>query len=169
METRTQRDSAVSKWVALPAVPKSVRPHTTIAEPDYVDLFTLTTPRAQTYSAEEWTRTVLEAAPLARRSARALWRVIGLRLGPNGSPEHVQGWRIAAGGDGWLRLETASWYLTAQAVCLLEEDSVSLSLVLHYDRSPVAELVWAFVAGPHQRAVPVMLRQADEILKAAAG
>ena len=40
------------------------------------------------------------------------------------------------------RAETASWYLTAQAVCLVEEGQVSISLSFRYDR-PIAALVWA--------------------------
>lgn len=108
-------------------------------------------------------RAVLERAPVSRRNARRLWRVLGLRLGPRHSPGHVQGWKIAASGDDWLRIETASWYLTAQAVCLVEEGRVSLSLSLRYDRR-VAALVWALVSGPHQRAVPVMLQQAVRLM-----
>ena len=92
-----------------------------------------------------------------------LWRLIGLRLGPPHSPDHVQGWKIAERADNWLRIETASWYLTAQAVCLVNGDQVSLSLSLRYDR-PVAAVVWARVSGPHQRAVPVMLHQAVKLM-----
>jgi hypothetical protein len=155
--------SAVASHVGASDVPEAVRSLTTLGPPDYVDLFTVTTPLAATRSAEEWARAVLERSPLADRHARRLWRVIGLRLGPPGSPDHVQGWKIAARGDHWVRLETGSWYLTAQAVCLVEAGQVSLSLSLRHDRR-IAALVWAPVAGPHQRAVPVMLRQAVEIV-----
>jgi hypothetical protein len=53
--------------------------------------------------------------------------------------------------------------MTAQAVCLVEEGQVSISLSLRYDR-PIAALVWALVSGPHQRAVPVMLCRAVELM-----
>jgi hypothetical protein len=75
----------------------------------------------------------------------------------------VEGWKITARSDNWLRVETASWYLTAQAVCLVEEGQVSMSLSLRYDR-PIAALVWAVVSGPHQRAVPDMLRAAVKLI-----
>jgi hypothetical protein len=156
---------AVSSRVGVRDVPEVVRALTTLVEPDYVDLFTVRAPMAADTSAEEWARAVLEQTPVARRNARKLWRLLGLRLGPPQSPEHVQGWRIAARGDNWLRVETGSWYLTAQAVCLVEEGQVSLSLSLRYDR-PVGALVWALVSGPHQRAVPVMLRQAVDLIGA---
>ena len=149
--------------IAYGRVPDAIRSLTTLADPDYVDLFTVTTPTATDHSAEEWARAVLERAPLSRRNARVLWRLMGLRLGPRHSPDHVQGWKIAARGDNWLRVETASWYVTAQAVCSVEEGQVSLSLSLRYD-SPVATIVWALVSGPHQRGVPVMLRQAVRLV-----
>ena len=163
-----QAMATVSSLVGVHEVPEAVRGLTTLAEPDYVDLFTVTTPMATDHCAEEWARAVLEQAPVARDNARRLWRLIGLRLGPPQSPDHVQGWRIAARGDNWLRVETASWYLTAQAVCLVDQAQVSLSLSLRYDRPPAA-LVWAFVSGPHQRAVPVMLGQAVKLMTTEAG
>jgi hypothetical protein len=149
----------VSTVVGVDEVPRSVRSLTSLADPDYIDLFTVTTPGARNRSPDEWARAVLEQTPLARRNARVLWRLMGLRLGPQSSPDHVQGWRISARGDNWLRAETASWYMTAQAVCLIEEGSVSASLSLRYDH-PVAVLVWAVVSASHQRAMPIMLRQA---------
>lgn len=106
---------------------------------------------------------MLEQAPLSCRNTRKFWRLIGLRLGPPHSPDHGQGWKIAARGDNWLRVETASWYMTAQAVCLVEETQVSLSLSLRHDHR-VGALVWALVSGPHQRAVPVMLHQAVKLM-----
>jgi hypothetical protein len=159
--------SAVSSIVGEHDVPESVRTLITLDGPDYVDLFTAEAPTATTEgaSAEEWARAILERAPVSRRNARRFWRLMGLRLGPPGSPEHVQGWKIAARGGNWVRLETGSWYLTAQAVCLVESGRVSLSLSVRRDRQ-VAALVWAFVEGPHRRAVPVMLHQAVKLMTA---
>ena len=153
--------STVSGLVGVHDVPEAVRSLTTLTDPDDVDLFTITTPAAADRSAEEWACAVLEHG--GGRPARALWRLMGLRLGPRHSPGHVQGWKIAARGANWLRVETASWYLTAQAVCLVDEGQVSMSLSLRYDR-PIAALVWAVVSGPHQRAVPDMLREAVKLI-----
>ena len=99
--------------------------------PDYIDSFTLHTSAARERSAERWARAVLEEAPLSRRSARRMWQLMGLRLGPPPySAGHVQGWTIADTGANWIRLETQSWYLSAQAVCVLDdvEPAPSLSL-----------------------------------------
>ena len=153
--------STVSSLVGVHDVPEAVRSLITLTDPDYTDLFTITTPAAADRSAEEWARAVLEHA--GGRPARVLWRLMGLRLGPRHSPGHVEGWKIAARGDNWLRVETASWYLTAQAICLVEEGQVSISLSLRYDR-PIAALAWAVVSGLHQRAIPDMLRQAAGLM-----
>ncbi|HWC39229.1 MAG TPA: hypothetical protein VG476_11900 [Acidimicrobiales bacterium] len=153
----------VSTVVGVDEVQGAVRSIVTLAEPDYVDVFTLSTPLAEERPAEEWARAVLERSALARRNARRLWRLMGLRLGPRSSPDHVQGWKISGRSADWLRVETASWYMSAQAVFLVERGQVSISLSLRYD-NPVARLVWGVVSGPHQRAVPVMLRQAVGVL-----
>ena len=153
--------STVACRFGMQGVPERVHALCTFDAPDYIDSFTVHTSDARERSAEGWARAVLEEAELSRRSARRLWRLIGLRLGPKPhSAAHVQGWSIADTGADWIRLETASWYLYAQAVCLVDESEVSLSLSLRYRRAPVARFVWAFVEKPHQRAVPIMLRQA---------
>jgi hypothetical protein len=163
---QTRAGSASSKPTVLQRrdIPEAIRSLSTLAVPDYVDLFTALTSEATDRSPEQWARAVLEEAPLSGQNARVLWRLMGLRLGPRHSPDHVQGWKIAEHGDNWIRVETASWYMTAQAVCLVEEGQVSVSLSLRYE-NPIARLVWAFVAGPHQRAVPVMLRQAVRLIE----
>ena len=63
--------STVSGLVGVHDVPEAVRSLTTLTDPDYVDLFTITTPAAADRSAEEWARAVLEHAD--GRPARALW------------------------------------------------------------------------------------------------
>jgi hypothetical protein len=153
------RSIPVSTVVGVDEVPGAVRSIVTLADPDYMDLFTVSTPIAKDRSAEQWIRAVLEQSAVARHNARRVWRLMGLRLGPQDSADHVQGWKISGRGADWVRVETASWYLTAQAICLVEQGRVSISLALRYDH-PAARLAWAVVSGPHQRALPVMLRQA---------
>jgi hypothetical protein len=150
-------------------VPDRVRKLSSFDAPDYIDSFTLHTSATRERSAERWARAVLEEASLSRRSARRMWQLMGLRLGPPPySAGHVQGWTIAHTGANWIRLETQSWYLSAQAVCVLDDvepaPSLSLSLSLRYDRKPAGRFVWAVVQGPHQRAVPIMLRQAAALV-----
>jgi len=166
MNVRPDHDACVSRVSKVEEIPDSVRYHVTLPETDYVDLFTLET-GSHDRSAEQWARAVLELAPLSRRNARRLWRLMGLRLGPPRSPEHVQGWKIAESGENWIRLETYSWYLSAQVICLVDGGRVSVSLSLRYDQRLVASVVWAAVRPSHQRAVPVMLHQAARMMAAA--
>jgi hypothetical protein len=164
----SQTRSPVSSVVGQDQIPDRILSLLTLADLDYVDLFTVATPNAMANSAEEWARAVLERAPVARRNARMFWRLIGLRLGPPHATDHVQGWEIAARGDNWIRLQTASWYMAAQAICLVEEGRVSVSLSLHYS-SIFAKLVWAIIENQHQRGLCVMLRQAVRVMSPSRG
>jgi hypothetical protein len=163
MNVGSGHSTRVSAVVKIDEIPESVRSHITFAKTDYIDLFEVATGR-EDCSAEQWARAILERAQLSRRSARRLWSLMGLRLGPPNSPDYVQGWRIAGSGEGWIRLETSSWYLAAEAVCLVDDGHVSVSLSLRYVQRVVAAAIWAVVRPSHQRAVPIMLRQAVRIM-----
>ncbi len=160
----TESSGRVTSRVGVDQVPPAILALTTFVAPDYADFFSMDTPRARRFTAEQWARAVLERAPLSRRGARTLWRTMGLRLGPADDAGYVQGWRIAVRDGSHIRLETSAWYLCANAVCVVEGDTVGLSLSLQFVCRPVASLVWTPIEGPHQRAVPVMLSQADELM-----
>jgi hypothetical protein len=91
-----------------------------------------------------------------------LWRLLGLRLGPRPSPEHVQGWRIIGRGDDWIRMEAVSWCMTANAIVKVEAGQVSVALFVRYDRS-IAAVIWPPVSVMHRRAMPALLGQAVKI------
>ena len=146
--------------LALIDVPEAIRALDTLANPDYVDVFRITTNEATSRSAEQWIRAAFEDAPLTRRFAFIPWRLLlGLRLGPRHSPDHVHGWKIADRGDNWIRVEASSWFMTAHAVVRVDERDVSVALFVRYDR-PIAALVWPPLSIGHRRAMPVVLRQA---------
>src|SRR4051812_10611364 len=144
--------------VEVTPIPDAFRGLDPMANPNYVDLFTATTSGATDSSPEQWARLTLEGTPTGR-SAPTLWRLLGLRLGPMPSPDHVQGWKIADRGDGWIRVETSSWYMTGHAVVRATDDDVSLALFLRFDRL-VARVIWPPVAILHRRGAPVMVHQA---------
>jgi hypothetical protein len=151
-------DTPVLMAVGLRNLPREIGRLATLEGVDYADCVVATTSDATERTPEEWARAVMEDTPTGR-SAPALWRLIGLRLGPMPSPDHVQGWRIADRGDDWIRAETAAWYMTAQAVVRVAQDQVSLALFLRFDRA-VAGVIWLPVGVLHRRGVPAMLRQA---------
>lgn len=148
---------SISRIVGTDRVPQTARALSTLDRLDYADSYTLMTGSAGEASAERWSRTFLERTTLGSR-ARLLWLALGLELGPSGSPDHVQGWRIADHDDGWIRLATTSWWSSGEVICLVDHNSVTVALFLRY-RSPLAGPLWAFIAPLHQRAVPAMMRQ----------
>ena len=138
-------------------VPEATLALSTMAEPDYVDLFTGSAPGAADQSAEEWARVALEgASPTARF---IIWQVLcGLRLDTQPSPTRVAGWNIADSGDDWIRLEAASWFMSCEAVVRVEDDRLSVALLVHYDRG--GAMIWPVLSIGHRRAMPGLLYHA---------
>jgi hypothetical protein len=149
---------SVPTVVGVAELPEAIRAADTLERVDYADHCTVEVAGAADRTPEEWARVILEQTPTGRR-APLLWRLLGLRLGPSGSAQHVQGWRIADRGESWIRVETSSWYMTGHAVALVDGDQLSIALFLRYD-NPIAALIWRPVGALHRRGLPVMLRQA---------
>jgi hypothetical protein len=139
-------------------VPEAIRSLSTLASPDYVDLFTVTTSQAAGKSPEQWARAGAEDA--ASLAGQFVWRVLlGLRLERRPSPDYVAGWKIADRGDSWVRLEAASWFLTAHVVVQVDDRQVSVATFIRYDRR-IAALVWPPLSIIHRQGMPVLLRHA---------
>jgi hypothetical protein len=144
-------------------VPEAIRSLSTLAPPDYVDLFTVVTGAARGTSPEEWARAVAEEA--AGRGGQVAWRVLlGLRLDPRPSPDRVAGWTIAGRGRDWLRLAAASWFMTAELVFQVGDERLSVATLIRYDR-PIAARIWPPLAAVvHRRSMPGLLRHAARAL-----
>ena len=125
---------------------------------DYIDVFTATTTEAASASPEQWARVALEdASPVGRFIA---WRVLlGLRLESRPSWNHVAGWKIAERGDGWIRLEARSWFMTGNIVFHVDDEHVTFATMIRYDRR-IAEIVWTPVSAIHRELAPKVLRHA---------
>jgi hypothetical protein len=139
-----------------------LRSVSTLGRIDYVDVATLKTSVRAT--PEAWARAVIEHA--AGAPAQVFWRAIGVRLEPAGSPGCIGGWRIAARGDDWIVLETATWYATINAVGQLSERGVSLALLVRYDR-PFARIAAPPITLFHRRGIAMLLRKAARHLAGA--
>jgi hypothetical protein len=155
---RRASGSEVVTVVGWEKIPAAIRHASAMPDPSYVDLFRVSVAEQPDASAEGWARAILEDTPTGR-SAPRLWRLLGLRLGPPESPDHVQGWEIVHRDRRWIRLAAASWCMNARAVVWIEDGELSLAVFVRFDR-PEAAIIWPPVAVVHRRAVPVMLRQA---------
>jgi hypothetical protein len=139
-------------------VPAAICSLSTLATLDYIDLFTVTSSEAARWSPEQWAHGVVEDA--AGVGGQFVWRVLlGLTLERQPSPDRVGGWKIAGRGDDWIRLESASWFLTAQIAVQVDDGQVSVATFIRYDRR-IAALMWPPLSIVHRRAMPALLRQA---------
>jgi hypothetical protein len=128
---------------------------------NYTDSFEAEFATADDRSPEQLARAVFEGAP---RSVRWLllagWRfVLGLRLGPRPSPEHVLGWAIVERGPESVTLELRSWFLTSRLVFRIGESRATQATFVRYDR-PIAVAIWPAVSIFHRQIVPRCLRRA---------
>ncbi len=139
-------------------MPARILALSTMAEPDYVDLFTLTG-GVPGRSPEQWAKALFEDT--AGRMGQFVWRVLlGLRL--KSAPGCVAGWEIGDRGADWIRLEARSWFLTGHLVVQADGDRVSLATFLRYDR-PLAARVWPPLAKKHRSLAPDLLRDARDV------
>ncbi|WP_101785727.1 DUF2867 domain-containing protein [Nonomuraea indica] len=153
-----RRDTDLPGSAAAPGdIPESVRALSSLPVIDYADRFTRVTDAEAT--PEQWARAMFGDTPDA--AARLIFRgFLGLRLAPGRSPDTVAGWRIAARGGDWIRLEAASWFVTGNLVVQAAEGRVSLSTLLRYDRR-LGYGVWTPLSAIHRRLAPGLLRDAE--------
>ena len=148
--------------VGSPNIPESVRALSSLPDIDYADRFTPSTD-AQA-PPERWARAMFGDVPSA--AELLIWRgLLGLRLSRERSPATVAGWQIGEQGNDWIRLEAASWFLTANLLLQTTQGQVSLATFLHYDRL-LAQGVWPPLAPIHRRLVPRLLHNATARIRA---
>ena len=136
-------------------IPEAIRSLSGMDRPDYIDVFTVTTNGAADATPEQWFRTALE--DVAGRGGQFIWRgVLGLRLKSRPSTERIGGWRIADRGEGWIRLEASSWFLTAHLVTRLDDGQLFAGTFIRYDH-PIAPRIWLPVSAVHRRLMPGLL------------
>jgi hypothetical protein len=146
----------IERAVGTHQVPGPVRALSSLPDPDYVDLFTLSTDTEA--APEQWARAMFGDVPSV--AELLIWRgLLGLRLARGRSPTTVAGWRIAGRGHDWIRLEAASWFLSGNLLVQTADGQVSLATFLHYDRC-VGRGVWPPLSAIHRRLVPGLLRDA---------
>jgi hypothetical protein len=137
---------------------------------NYAVGFAIEVPSGDERSTEQWARAILEDAPVVLRVfIVAGWRfVLGLRLGPRHSPDHVLGWKVTARLPGETVLESRSAFMTARLVFHRDGTHLVWATFVHYSR-PIAGLIWPPVSLLHRRIVPYALRRAASDLSASPG
>jgi hypothetical protein len=139
-------------------VPPEMLALTPLAEPDYVDVFTLSGGIPER-TPEEWARVMIDK--VAGLGGQFIWRVLlGLRL--QSAPERVGGWALAARGADHVRLEAKSPLMTAHLVVRADAERVTLATVIRYDSRPAA-LVWGPLSAVHRALVPGLMRDAAAV------
>lgn len=89
------------------------------------------------------------------------WRVVlGLRLGPLSSPDHILGWRIVERRADGTVCRLQSRLLDAYNTFTTEEGRLVWSTFVFYER-PVARLIWPPVSLLHRPLVRAALRRAS--------
>ena len=145
-------------------VAATLETRTTDNPPDYRDAFEVPTDRTDTRTPEQWARAVFESAPRKSRWFLLLgWRgVLGLRLGPRPSSDHVLGWRIVETSPEADRLELRSAVMTAHLILRLASSTAVLTTHVYYTR-PLAHPLWAAVGPIHRQMIPSLLGRAASL------
>jgi hypothetical protein len=132
--------------------------------PDYSDAFAVPTDRTDTRTPEQWARAVLESAPRPVRWFLLVgWRgVLGLRLGPRSSSEHVLGWRIVETSPEAVRLELRSALMTAHLILRVAGSTAVLITNVHYIQR-LAHPLWAAAGLIHRQMIPYLLGRAASL------
>jgi hypothetical protein len=145
-------------------VPEEIRSLGAHANSDYADIVTATIDAAPA-EPEQVVHAVLNGVPRGLRFfITFVQRVfLGLRLQLRPSPDRLLGWKIADRGDNWMRIEAASWFLTAHVVMHVDKERISFASFIRYDRSPAA-FVWPPVSLIHRQVALALVRRAIRAL-----
>ncbi|GAA4544078.1 nitroreductase/quinone reductase family protein [Amycolatopsis samaneae] len=139
--------------------PGEIRALAELDRVDYADTFRLDTAKARTRTPEQWLRGVLESGPL-RRFLVVGWSLLGARLGPLRSAEHLLGWTIDERGEDHIRISVV-WRigLRANLVLRTSESAVTLSTFVEL-RSTLSRVVWTLITPLHHGTLRFLLADA---------
>jgi Protein of unknown function (DUF2867) len=128
---------------------------------DFACAYEVTIAPGDKRSSEQWARAIWEGAPGPLRwFMLAGWRfVLGLRLGPMRSPDHVLGWHIVNRSPDEIVCELPSRLLNAQNVFLRANQTLIWSTFVSYEHW-LGEVIWLPVSVLHRVLVRIALRRA---------
>ena len=142
-------------------VTDEMRSLTPAPAPDYVDAFELTPLDAAGRSPERWARDSLERMPRPLGWLVLFgWRfVLGLKLGPRPSADHVLGWRRVRASPATALLEARSFLMTAHLLFRVEGTTFTWMTFVHHGNR-ASRVVWVPVGLLHRRIVPYVIARA---------
>lgn len=135
-----------------------------LAGAEYADAFRITANGR--HPAEQWARSAFEGGPSAKRRLFGLvvWRgLLGLRLAPFNSSDHVAGWAIVENEPETVVLHAESWLIVARLVIDVADSHTTLTTLMRYVR-PEGRAVWAVLGIAHRRLAPRVLAGARRSL-----
>jgi hypothetical protein len=140
-------------------LPEDARELSTLPRIDYADAFAVTA-NVQ-YTAEQWVRAVLQAAPpRVRRRLWLGWAALGLRLGPPWSQSRVLGWRVAHSDPAFVLLTADSWLgLRGQLLFRTQPQGLLFATFVHHT-NPAVRVLWRAITPRHQHVVGSLLTHA---------
>jgi hypothetical protein len=141
-------------------VPEAIRALGALAGADYADIVTARIGETPA-EPEQVVHAVLKDVPRGLLLFISLVQrvLLGFRLKLRPSPDHLLGWKIADRGEGWMRIETSSWFMTAHVVMHVEEGRISLASFIRYDRW-LAAFLWPPVSLVHRQVGLTLMRRA---------
>jgi hypothetical protein len=153
---------AASPQVDEASLPDWIRNGTHLRRIDYYDCHVVRgTGSTGRLSAEDWARTVLEAAPVQlRRTLPSGWFILGLRHGSVHAPEHVLGWPIRDCTDGYIVLAATSRIgMPAELVFARQDQDWLLATLVEHD-NPIVAALWRGTTRLHRSVVRSLLGSA---------
>jgi hypothetical protein len=83
--------------------------------------------------------------------------ILGFRLGPWASPDHIFGWKIATSEPELLHLEARSKLLSGHMVWRLHDTRLVMTTFLRYEMQRTGSVVWAALGNVHRGGAPHLL------------
>ncbi len=135
------------------------------ADADYGDAFRIAADSF--HPAEQWARTIFEGGPSGVPGLLVdalLQGLLGMRLGPLDSPDHISGFAIVENEPGTVVLQIDDRLTTSRVVIEASESHATMTTLVRYDRR-AARAVWAVVGIAHRKLAAQMLGSAAESLR----
>jgi hypothetical protein len=131
---------------------------------DYADAYEIRVREPDERSAEELARLAFEQAPWQARWF--IWAVqrllLGFRLGPRSSPDHIFGWRMLTSQHDVIQLGAVSPVLGRSLIVArrIDQTCARVTICIFFAHPLAARVLWA-IAGPgHRRIVPYVMEHA---------